>query len=337
MSDREDSVVDEAHIQDYIHADAATCADLWNVCCAGPHALVYKPLSPEEFGRLFEPGTRGFAVINLVARIGREIVGFASGTVREGGDQGYVTVVLVREDLRRRGIGSEMLARLEQRLAEREPRIDRYEVMFFNPVNVSWFVPGTDGHDHPNAPGIDVACDGYPFLKNQGYRDNAFQSSYYLPLADYRLPPDMEQTTARLAAKGVRIVRYEPDRHEGLDELLDDLQNDDWREILCANHAAGGPADPVLIVEANDRVRGFAGPVRVQPSGRGYFAGIGVHSAIRRRGAGKALFSALCVQLKESGASFMTLFTGETNPARSIYEAAGFKIVRTWANLRKAK
>ena len=35
------------------------------------------------------------------------------------------------------------------------------------------------------------------------------------------------------------------------------------------------------------------------------------------------------------GAGYMTLFTGEANPARNIYEAAGFRIVRTWADMRK--
>lgn len=31
----------------------------------------------------------------------------------------------------------------------------------------------------------------------------------------------------------------------------------------------------------------------------------------------------------------MSLYTGDTNPARHIYESSGFKIVRTWANMRK--
>ena len=52
-------------------------------------------------------------------------------------------------------------------------------------------------------------------------------------------------------------------------------------------------------------------------------------------GAGTALFASLCMGLKDMGAEYMTLFTGENNPARNIYRAAGFKIVRTWANMRR--
>ena len=47
------------------------------------------------------------------------------------------------------------------------------------------------------------------------------------------------------------------------------------------------------------------------------------------------LFSELCFGLRELGAGYMTLFTGENNPARRIYETAGFIIVKSWANMKK--
>ncbi|MFW5743909.1 MAG: N-acetyltransferase family protein, partial [Spirochaetota bacterium] len=213
--------------------------------------------------------------------------------------------------------------------------VDRYEVTFFNPVTLTWLIPGTDGHDHPNSPGVDVHGDGYLFLKNQGYRDFAYQNSYYLPLAEYVPPANIDEIRRRLSDSGLRICRYDPGRHRGLHELFDDLGTDDWRRIVDANYAPDGPHEPVLIVEDGARVCGFTGPLHVQPSGRGYFAGIGVHSDYRGRGAAKALFSALCGELAAMGASFMSLFTGETNPARNIYEAAGFRIVRCWADMRK--
>ena len=63
--------------------------------------------------------------------------------------------------------------------------------------------------------------------------------------------------------------------------------------------------------------------------------GIGVHSAYRGYGAGKVLFSSLCLQLSKLGADYMTLLPGDANSARRIYEKEGFKIVRSWANMRK--
>ncbi|HIX29130.1 MAG TPA: GNAT family N-acetyltransferase, partial [Candidatus Blautia stercoravium] len=82
-------------------------------------------------------------------------------------------------------------------------------------------------------------------------------------------------------------------------------------------------------------VCGFTGPLDVEKKGRGYFAGIAVDESVRGKGVAKILFCELCMGLKEQGASFKTLFTGEKNPARNIYEAAGFQIVKSWANMRK--
>ena len=319
----------------YVSSDAAGCVRVWNSCCEGARGLVYQPLTRDGFVSRFA-GASDYQVVNLVARRSGEVAGFASGTVRAGGEQGYITAVMVREETRRRGVGRRLLAGLESALADAAPRIDRYEVMFFNPVTIPWRIPGTDA-DHPNTPGVDVASDGYLFLKNHGYRDIVYQNSYYLPLSDYRYPADIKRSIERLAEDGLRITRFDRVRHSGLDELFDDLGNEEWREIVTENLARGEAADPVLVVEHDGRICGFTGPTRVQPSGRGYFAGIGVHSDYRNRGAGKALFAGLCMELKDLGASFMTLFTGETNPARGIYEAAGFKIVRTWADMRKPR
>ncbi|MEA4888609.1 MAG: GNAT family N-acetyltransferase [Clostridiaceae bacterium] len=317
-------------------ADLADCVRLWAQCCGSPGHLPYQRLDTAGFAARFILNPPGVSLVSLIARSGRELIGFASGCFRSDGQQAYITIVLVREDWRRRGVGSLLLDRLEQQLqAAGGGRIRQYEIMFFNPVNLTWIVPGTDHHDHPNAPGVDVSCDGYLFLKNRGYRDLAYQNAYYLSLDQYAVPPDMAARRELLAEQSIHITRYDATKHIGLNALFDDLGNEQWREIVTGNCAPNGIHDPVIIVEHENRVCGFTGPISVQPSGRGYFAGIGIHSAYRNRGAGKVLFSVLCMELKGIGTRFMTLFTGETNPARNIYEAAGFKIVKTWADMRK--
>lgn len=325
-----------AGVREISTSDIPPCVALWNACCGGPRALLYAQLSPQTFQTLFCDPADGVRKINLVAELKGEVVGFTNGAVRDGASRAYITIVLVRDDARRRGIGKELLARLELALERAAENVTiELELMFFNPVALTWLIPGAGSHDHPNAPGVDVACDGYVFLKNCGYRDIAYQNSYYLPLSEYEFPKDIRTKIGELSDDGIRIVRFDPKRHDSFDELFSDLGNDEWREIVTANCAPGGAGDRVLIVEHGSRVCGFAGPLRVQESGRGYFAGIGVHSDYRGRGAGKVLFASLCMGLKQIGAEFMSLFTGEANPARNIYEAAGFKIVRTWADMRK--
>lgn len=63
------------------------------------------------------------------------------------------------------------------------------------------------------------------------------------------------------------------------------------KRLLWGNIAREDGGDPVIIAEHNGKAVGFTGPIHVQESGRGYFAGIGVHSEYRKYGLGKALFS----------------------------------------------
>ena len=211
----------------------------------------------------------------------------------------------------------------------------KLQMIFFNPVALTWIVPGTPGHDHPNAPGVDVASDAYIFFKNQGYTDRVFQNSYYLPLDRFSIKPEVQAKMDALPQHDLSICFYDPAKHFGMEELLEDLGSDDWREQILGNLARPDGGDPVIIAEHKGKVVGFTGPIRVQESGRGYFSGIGVHSQYRQYGLGKSLFSTLCQSLKDIGAGYMTLFTGETNPARRIYQSAGFKIVRTWSDMEK--
>ena len=90
-----------------------------------------------------------------------------------------------------------------------------------------------------------------------------------------------------------------------------------------------------MIAEKDGEILGWTGPIRTQPSGRGYFAGIGVHPKTQGRGLGKSLFCHLCDESRKNGAQFMTFFTGKDNPARNIYLSAGFKIVQSFAVMEK--
>lgn len=316
------------------YEDIQIARKLFNDCVAAGEIL-YKPFETDDaFEKFFlRRPEEDLTTVNLLAEDGSA---FASGCYVSGADKGYITFVAVRRDLRRLGEGREILGELEQRLAEAsEGKASKFEIVFFNPMNFSWIVPGTGDHDHPNAPGVDVASGAYLFFKNCGYRDFAYQNSYHIDLADYHFPEDIQRRIASLKEKEIEITYYDPKKHTGLDELFTNLDSELWRHDIMTNLARPDGGDPVLIVDRGGWAMGFTGPLSVQPSGRGFFCGIGVHTDCRGNGAGKVLFSYLCSSLRDMGARFMTLFTGETNPARNIYEAAGFSIVRTWADMRK--
>jgi len=295
--------------------------------------LVYKPLDIEEFTDLFIGHWDDLQKVNLVALENDKIIGFAHGCHKVDTDIGYVTFLLVENDAQRQGIGRELYAALEKKLLAYN--VSKLEIIFFNPVNLQWLIPYSNGHNHPNAPGIDVASSAYTFFKNRAFKDVAMQNIYYQALKDFEYSDDIETRLKKLNANGYDIVYYDHGKHKGLNELFDDFGNELWRETIMNNINMGVETDPVLVVVKDNVVCGFTGPLSVEVSGRGYFAGIGIHSEHREIGAGKVLFSALCEGLRNEGATFMTLFTGEVNPARRIYESAGFNIVKSFMVMRK--
>lgn len=327
-------------IQKFTAADGALAAALYNQYAEVD--FVHKRLAEADFIDQFVASTGRAIKINMAAKAENGgMLGFAGGCLVPGKDIGYITFVLVDKKVRRQGIAAQLVAALEEAMKEEAEAnealtaLTKFQIIFFNPVALTWVVPGTPGHDHPNAPGIDVASGAYIFFKNQGYLDRVFQNSFYLPLDKFTFKPEVQAQIDALPEHDLSICIYDPARHYGLEELMDDLGSDDWREQILGNVARENGGDPVIIAEHKGKAVGFAGPIRVQESGRGYFAGIGVHSEYRKYGLGKSLFSTLCQSLKDIGAGYMTLFTGENNPARRIYASAGFKIVKTWSDMQK--
>ena len=42
-------------------------------------------------------------------------------------------------------------------------------------MNITWVLPGTEGHRHPNASGVRLGSDAHLFLKNRGFEDLRFK------------------------------------------------------------------------------------------------------------------------------------------------------------------
>lgn len=286
--------------------------------------LVYKILSTTDFEEHFVDETQ-YKKYNYVVMDQEKCIGFVNGIVAN--EIGFVTFVAVDPEYRRAGIGRAMVEHLEA--AEVEEEIKRFEISFFNPINLDWNIPGYAAYDHPNTQGVDVSTEAYIFFKNLRYRDVICQNTYLKSLVDFEYSPEVVQNIQDLNERGITIGYLDLQRHKGIKELFDNLKNELWREGIM------NAIDPVLVILDGDKVCGFAGPLRVQMSGRGFFIGIGIHSDYRKMGAGKVLFSSLCKSLKDEGATFMSLFTGDNNPARNIYESAEFKIVKNWQVMRK--
>ena len=311
--------------------DVDDCLFLWDSLIKRGE-LLYKPILKAEFVSKFLQSKEQYKIKSYVYEENNKIIGFSSGVIVNERQKAYLTTVIVNPDYRRNRIGKQLLEAFEMDVKSNETFIETIDMVFFNPVQFEWIVPNTNQHDHPNTPGLDIGSSGYNFLTSLGYTQFAIQNSYYKNIESYTYTNDMLSSIKHLEDNDITITFYDKNKHHGFTELFDNLNSIDWKRELTK---AANDNQPILIAEQKGLVVGFTGPLRCQKSLRGFFSGIGVHSDYRGYGAGKVLFSSLCLELSNLGAHYMTLFTGENNSARRIYEKEDFKIVRSWANMRK--
>ncbi|MFC3799441.1 GNAT family N-acetyltransferase [Cohnella sp. GCM10012308] len=312
------------------YADAVVA--LWNGAAVRDG---YKELTRDTFTEIFTANRYFDPAGAFVLLDEGQVRGFSCGCTGDdlplGETAGYVACVVLAD-----GFGSDahratLLEALEARFRELGKR--RSEVLFFNPMRLPWYIPGTPGHEHNNAPGVPADTALYRFLLDNGYIDRARQCAMYRPLADFAIPADILAKEAKAAKEGYTVELFDPNKHSGLADMLAGLANPAWEREIAACTAGGVPV--VIAADHEGRAAGFAGPVVRQDNGRGYFAGIGVHPDHEGRGLGSILFFKLCEALQGVGADYMSLFTGSNNPALRIYEKAGFTTVRQFAIMRK--
>ncbi|MEK3885525.1 GNAT family N-acetyltransferase [Paenibacillus sp. PL2-23] len=262
------------------------------------------------------------------------VVGFACGCTGDdlplGDAAGYITCIVLEAGYASEGTYASLLGAMEERFKELGRK--QGDVLFFNPMQLPWYIPGTDRHEHNNAPGVPRGSALHGFLLQQGYAERATQCAMYLKLGDFRVPESILAKEEKAAAQGYAVELLDPAKHHGVPTMLEALGNPLWKREIGRSLEDG---TPVVIAALNGEAVGFAGPVIRQANGRGYFAGIGVRSEHEGHGLGSSLFFRLCEAFQRIGTDYMSLYTGSNNPAMGIYEKAGFRTVRTFAIMRK--
>lgn len=305
---------------------------LWNDTAV---ADGYKEMDRRRFAAVFTQNPAFRPQTALVRVDDGAVRGFACGCVGDdlplGTVTGYITCILLSSEIGGYAAFAELLGRLEEsfrRLGRRQA-----DVLFFNPMLLPWYIPGTDRREHNNAPGAMVGSFFHRALLRAGYAERARECAMYLDLAGFSIPEDIRRKEAEAARAGYEVALFDPARHSGVEEMLLTLRNPLWQAEIsrCARDGT-----PVLVAAKGGRVVGFAGPTVRQENGRGYFTGIGVSPAHEGHGLGTVLFFRLCEGLRRVGADYMSLYTGEDNPAKRIYLKAGFRPVKQFAVMRRA-
>ena len=245
---------------------------------------------------------------------------------------GFINMLCVKKEYQRQGIGSKILLMLEDFL--KDNGITYVRNYFGGPINLKWYIPGYDKHEHAGAPAVPFNSPYYLLLLANGYNVNGQHDGFHIDLTKFEMPKPVLDKIAENEKDGYTITFYDENKHYGFEEMFDALQNEGFR-MAVRNVLAKEKPDPLLIVQNNGEILGFTGPVRTEPSGRAFLAGVAIHPKAQKRGLGKTMFCELCNRSKQNGATFMTLFTGSDNRARNIYLYAGLRIVQSFNVMKK--
>lgn len=299
----------------------------------------YKEFSEETFTELilenkyFDPET-----VFLLFDEDEQLKGFAIGCTGAdlplGAEAGYITCIVSEGKAAEEDSIEENFTFLLEALETRFRLLGKTQadVLFFNPMMLPWYIPDTPGHEHNNAPGVPTDSRLHRFLLSSGYIERARECGMYLNLDQFAIPEGITAKERKAEAEGYRIELYDSQRHSGMEQMLSGLGNPLWQQQIPAYASDDAP----LIVATHDgRLAGFAGPVIRQPNGRAFFAGIGVHPDHEGHGLGTVLFFNMCEAFRLVSAEYISLFTGSENPAKSIYEKAGFRTVKSFAVMRR--
>jgi len=316
--------------------------------------ILYKPVTEDDFNdRFFGECRWGFGAFE-----GDELIGFVHAAAKTSflnkenaaNTPLYLTMILVHPDHRLQGVGTALIARVKE--LRRELGKPNITVTDMNPVRLTWLIPGANGHDHNNAPGVHEDGAGYPFLLKQGFEARMHEVAMYVDLSTYQWNPELDGIMEQLKADGIYVGVWQPGMGEEYDGMCDRVGSEYWRNVLKQEIAAWhedrpnsdpdlwvdglkpeGPR-PILVAMKDGHIIGFTGPVGRQQSGRGWFTGICVDPNFGGRSIGTVLFNLLMVEFQKVGAGFSSLFTGTENHAQKIYRRAGFEPRAQWAVMR---
>lgn len=297
--------------------------------CAMEGETLFSPLTPQAFSQTFLSSRSSEGLAFAAAEEGR-LTGMVCGSIE--GARGFLHALMVNKEDRRQGVARGLLDALCAAL--REKGAETLEISGDGPIKTNWLIPGTQGHDHNNMPGLDEQSLLAALLPRFGFRVVSAQVGMYLDLSAYRPLPDLDLRLEKLRAEGIEAGLYDPGLQYDFDRLCDRVHSELWRAVLKKETAAPFPR-PILAATVPGFLVGFTGPVDVQKSGRGWFAGICTDPCYEKRGIATVLFHLLMQAFISAGASFSTLYTGDNNHARHIYERAGFSVVKRFLVMRR--
>jgi mycothiol synthase len=289
-------------------ADRTDAVALWN------RAATFDPISPQLFDEKVWEDPDYRAELAIAAVNGAEFTGFVHGVVRptDAGPRGVVKLIAIDPSQQRRGLGTKLVAVLEQRLealGARELRV---------------------GESPPNylVPGVDLRYAGtLAFFTARGYEPWAEALNMEADLAAWATSrtPQAAETPAPYT-----IRRATPDDAIAVRELIDNQWPLWWGEV---SRALANEPVTLFIAQAADRTIGFAAHDG-NNRGTGWFGPMGTDPAWQGQGIGVRLLEAALADMHEQGVAVATI--PWVAPVDFYARHAGAVVSRRFQRFRKS-
>ena len=310
------SPADGYSIRSYRAEDEARIGDLWNLC------LTRDEIALNTFRRKVVLDANFDAQGCFVAEGGGSPVGFLLSIRRrhpyydlglEPG-RGWITVMFVHPEWRRRGIGKRLVGHAEAFL--RHQGVCEVSVSDYTP---NYFLPGVD---------LDAYGTCRLLLESCGYRK--VQSVYGMgrSLVDFQTPSEIQERLNGLRGTGLSVSVFRPSHTLQLLEFLRRDYPGDLFNVARERLVQDPECDEILVALHDGQVIGFS---HFQDE---HFGPFGIAKEYTGRGFGLMLFYATVDQMRKKGRQNLWL-AWTSGRAKDFYYRLGLRVKRRHVIMNK--
>ncbi|WP_343029985.1 GNAT family N-acetyltransferase [Alkalibaculum sporogenes] len=295
--------------------------NLWNKTLTADPITVFKFRKQALFDDNFDIDLCYIAIENDC------VVGFVLATKRkfpylERGLEptlGWINVLFVDENYRRKGIGEALVKHAEVTLKSMGA-----ETITLGAYSPNYFFPGVDKENY---------SDALNFFEEMGYQAGKESYSMSKDLHGYKMSRETLNKLFKAQEAGFSFVNFEYKYALELLEFLKDEFGGGWKRNALISMQNNTAQDCILIVlNLEGKIVGFC--MRMIDGNPMRFGPFGIKGEVRNYGIGGILFDIMQLEMEKRGIYHM-YFVSTDVPGRRFYERHGLKVFRTFIDYQK--